>query len=398
MSRPPRGIVVFAHIPPPLHGQSVMVEAALSALREAYPGQVFHVNARWSNRLEDIGGTGWRKLLGIPNYSFQALRLRMTTGADVLYYVPGPVKWSALLRDWVVLTILRAWFGKTIFHWHAIGQGEWAWGGDRRTLSSRPRLERLARALSRWVLARPELSIAVSPTSTQDAHSAGSKKIAVVNNGIDDPLIGDLDEVVRARHAGRSLNRLRVLFLSRGTEEKGLIDALEAIRLLAANSGDLQRIELTIAGGVDDSIKPRVACLAEEIEAANGEAKVAIDFHGFASESEKPQLWRRHDVLLFPSRWESFGLVVAEAMAWGLPVVAAASDGVRGVLGPNHRWLVPVADPAGLARALAAVAALRDGVELAQLAREARAAFLERFHLSRFAPSLVESLESVMRG
>jgi len=56
-----------------------------------------------------------------------------------------------------------------------------------------------------------------------------------------------------------------------------------------------------------------------------------------------------------PSRTEAFGLVVAEALAHGLPIVATACAGPREILG-DGRWgrIVPIGDAEAMARALEA--------------------------------------------
>lgn len=82
-----------------------------------------------------------------------------------------------------------------------------------------------------------------------------------------------------------------------------------------------------------------------------------VEFPGEVPHTDVPDLLRRCDVLANPSRSESFGVVLLEAAACGLPVVATRVGGtaetvVDGVSG----LLVPVDDPSALAEALVGLA------------------------------------------
>ena len=121
-------ILAVAHVPPPHHGQAVMVELMLRGMRENPDLQVYHVDARVSDDLEDIGGFRAGKLMRLLGFCWQAVWLRLRHGPMNFYYVPAPAKKSAVLRDWMVMILVRPWFRRTIFHWHAFGLGHWATG------------------------------------------------------------------------------------------------------------------------------------------------------------------------------------------------------------------------------------------------------------------------------
>lgn len=84
------------------------------------------------------------------------------------------------------------------------------------------------------------------------------------------------------------------------------------------------------------------------------------------------------------ARSEPFGLSIVEAMAAGLPVVAAASEGALEIIedGVNGK-LVPVDDPESLAEAI--VNLLDDASERSRLSRNAMRAARQRFSLERMA-------------
>jgi len=83
----------------------------------------------------------------------------------------------------------------------------------------------------------------------------------------------------------------------------------------------------------------------------------------FTGSCETPaEEYAQADVFVLPSRYEGYGMVFAEALAHGLPVIAARAGAVPDVVPPDAGLLVPVDDSEALAMALRRVltdAALR---------------------------------------
>lgn len=90
----------------------------------------------------------------------------------------------------------------------------------------------------------------------------------------------------------------------------------------------------------------------------------------YASREDLAALYRAADLLLFPSRYEGFGLPVLEAMSAGLPVVAAREGSVPEVAGDAAVW-ARAGDAEDFARAARAV--LADPAKRARLAEAGRA-------------------------
>jgi glycosyltransferase involved in cell wall biosynthesis len=102
-----------------------------------------------------------------------------------------------------------------------------------------------------------------------------------------------------------------------------------------------------------------------------------VRFSGPQTEADLARSYGAADVLVLPSRGETYGMVVAEALARGLPVVAAEVGGVpealgHGADGTRPGLLVPPEDPAALGEAL------RAWLEDADLRRRLRRAARER--------------------
>jgi glycogen synthase len=108
----------------------------------------------------------------------------------------------------------------------------------------------------------------------------------------------------------------RFLFVGRLTAEKGIITVLKAFKLLGKRfSGSL-----TVCGRGDDAYEKKLRAFVSE----NG---LPVTFVS-AGAGEMPDIYRRHDALIFASEWdEPFALTPLEAMASGLPVITTTTGG-----------------------------------------------------------------------
>ena len=163
--------------------------------------------------------------------------------------------------------------------------------------------------------------------------------------------------------------------------QKGLDTLLEAFAELRRARPAL---ELRMAGRGKDA--ERVRAMACSLGVEDG-----VRLLGSVSEAERQALFAGAAVQLMPSRFEGFGMVAAEAMAAGVPLVAAAAGSLPEVV-DDGGVLVPAGDARSLARA---AAVLLDDVE----AREARSAAArrsaERFRWGAVADRHLEFLERI---
>jgi glycosyltransferase involved in cell wall biosynthesis len=400
---PPTKLLVFAHTPPPHHGQSYMVQIMLEGLggdtrrrKTKIPPplgvECYHVNARFSRSLEDVGEFQGAKIMLIFWFCLQAIWLRFRHGVKNFYYIPAPGKRVALYRDWLVMLFCRPFFKRVILHWHAAGMAKWLECST--PIGSRAATYRLFRPV--------DLSIVLSRYNFADAEKLLSRRIQVVNNGIPDPC-PDFDSILRPRRLEDLALRkkilagelpaapvtVKVLFLAHCTREKGIFAATEGVlranRELAARRLPMQLKLITAGNFITSEEKSEFDRRREDSTFA-----ATVSHLGFVSGEQKSRLLREAGLFLFPTRYlgENQPVNLIEAMAFGLPIVTTRWRSLPEMLPPDYPGLVNDQNPDDIAATILKVLAEKSGVGV-------REHFCTQFTLERHLADLAAAIRSV---
>lgn len=368
VSKPEMKLLVLAQTPPPVHGQSVMVRALVEGLPPlGIP--VHHVNLGLSRDAADIGRWRLGKVFALCSAIGRALAARFRYDCDTLYYVPAPGKRGAVYRDWLVMLLCRPFFRRLVLHWHAAGLAEWlAQHGTG-----------IEQAITRRLLGGADLSIVLAASLRPDAEAFRPRRIEIVPNGIADPLAG------RTPPRRGPSRPFQVVFLGLCSEEKGLFATVEAVleanRLASATEPE-SAFALRAAGPFPDG------ATAERFAALQRAHPKDIQHLGTVAGPAKDALLGSGDCLCFPTRYphEAQPLVVAEALAHDLPVIATRWRALPGMLPPETTRLVTPGDAAALTQALLELRATPPA------AVRSRAHFEAHFTLSRHLATLHAAL------
>lgn len=146
-------------------------------------------------------------------------------------------------------------------------------------------------------------------------------------------------------------NDYKVLFVGRLCKRKGLDTLINALGPILGG----ERLHLFIVGGKNfgpDPFYPDDKDLLEQLtkQIDNNAWKDRIHFLGIRNDI--PKIMTFMDVLVHPVRDEGFGLVLAEALAAGLPIVATNVGGIPEVLSNTDSILVPPDNPLAVREAL----------------------------------------------
>lgn len=164
----------------------------------------------------------------------------------------------------------------------------------------------------------------------------------VISNGVDLSRFGDSSLAPIPEFAD---GRPNILFVGRLEKRKGFVHLLRAFVQVQA---EMPQARLIVAGAFDEKQKEPF------VRQAEADGLHDVHFRSWPSNDMLARFYRTADLLCAPSTgFESFGLVLVEAMAAGRPVVTSDIPGYREVV--RHEvegLLVPPGDEKGLAAAL----------------------------------------------
>jgi glycosyltransferase involved in cell wall biosynthesis len=203
-------------------------------------------------------------------------------------------------------------------------------------------------------------------------------QINVVHNGI------DLTKF-RPRGARHSPGHLRVGILGELTANKGQLEFVRATETVAEQ---IDNVDFIIAGRDNSRDGDYGLRLKALIEASKFRDRIQL----IESRIDVPEFLSGLDIVVSTSRSEAFGLVIIEAMAAGVPVVATATAGACEIISDNETGhLVPVGDVNEMAAAISLL--LKDPAQRQQIAESARQTVARNFSLER----MVSDTEAVYR-
>lgn len=197
-------------------------------------------------------------------------------------------------------------------------------------------LSEKSRAIAKDAYSNAHCVIAVSePLAERILEIAPRSNVRVVNNLVRN-FVFDLRRVDKPES-----NIIRIVSVSSLVKSKRINNAIDAIAAMAETVK--ARVEYHIVGDGPERA---------DLEARATAAGVTAYFHGVQPHHTAMELLSDADLLLHPSSFETFGIVLAEAMAMGIPVIATRCGGPETIVTDDNGMLVDVDDIAALSGAL----------------------------------------------
>lgn len=371
-------ILILGQIPPPYGGQAINIQKMVQVLAK-HPFNYRLIPLNFSEGLNDMGAFNFTKLIKLVRIFCTLLYQLLVYRPHAVYYPPAGPTLNAVYRDFILLTPVKLFGFKRIFHFHA--------GGLASIYSG---LAPWAKMIYRYVYFNADYSICLSKAGQIDPAFLQSKKIDIIPSGVEafaGPVNSELVESAQSVLIDPSIDKQTfvVLFAGLCSKSKGILDFIEVIRICHQQDA---RIVGKVMGKAYSEL--------EENALNEATAEGILHFEGVLTGNKKSAAFLQANAFLFPSIFESenFPTVIIEAFAAGLPVVATKWRGIPDLVteGKNG-FLHPPHDITAMANSLLELA--QNNSLYAQLSAQAKSDFETNYTMGTFEASIVAYFKKV---
>jgi glycosyltransferase involved in cell wall biosynthesis len=170
-------------------------------------------------------------------------------------------------------------------------------------------------------------------------------------------------------------DKLRLLYVGQVSPDRGLHTVIDALGKMHPSSRS--KITLTVVGNGPSAYFAQVNAQREQLNLT-----ACVDFRGMLPHDQMPDVYRQHDLLVFPSiRAEGLPLTMVEAMLAGCAVITTGSGGAMEVAAPAALPLFPKNDATLLSELLTRLVA--DRRQVAEIALRGQQVALREFSFDR---------------
>jgi len=217
-------------------------------------------------------------------------------------------------------------------------------------------------------------------------YNISPERIIVIGGGVDSLPATDMKEASTPTFH-LDLPPIYGVFIGRLSFDKGAIHAAEAIRVLHRSG---REVALILAG----SATPEFSRYYDKLPESDRQLVRPI---GLIGEVEKYRLLAGSRFLMLPSRSDSFGIVMLEAWACGVPVIAARAGGIPGVVDDGENGLlVSFGDVTGLAAAVERL--LADPAEAIHMGENGRRKVADQYNWESVTERLSSHYTAILTG
>ena len=362
-------ILFILHLPPPVHGASMMGKYLHDSKLINETFECKYINLTTAKSLQDIGKNSINKLWTFIRLLTKIIKNTITFKPQLVYVTPNACG-GAFYKDFIVVQLLKLFRHKVITHYHNKGvstrQDHW-----------------LDNLLYKYFFKEIKVILLSKNLYKDVCKYVDFKDVFICPNGIPETL---MKEMPTERHN----NEIHLLFLSNLLISKGILLLLDACKILKEKGFSFT---CDFIGGETTEID---AWSFNENVRKRGLDKIA-SYRGKKYGKNKSQFFKNADIFVFPTSYpnECFPLVLLEAMEYSLPCISTNEGGIANIIEDGKTgYIIPQNDATALAEKIEYLILHHE--ERNAMGERGREKFKREFVLERFEKRMKDIINNAI--
>lgn len=361
-------ILFIMHMPPPIHGAAMMGQYIHDSKLINEKFDCHYINPSLSVSVDNVGKVNLGKIWFMIKNTLNIIKTIRKLKPNLCYYTPTSDGWG-IYRDFLIVKLLEMQKQKIIFHMHNKGVNDYS------------KKHFIARVAYKNIFRNAKVILLAKDLYQDIKKYVPDNRVYYCPNGM---------PVTNYEHFERTSinNPYTFLFLSNMIEEKGVIDLLRACALIKEKN---LSFKCNFVGRWSTVSEERFTTIVRELGLC-----AHVNYLGAKYGADKVKILKKSDALVFPSHGETFGLVLLEAMEYGMPCISTNVGGIPSVVDDKQTgFLIQVRDVDSLAEKMSYfIQNPESGLIMGQAGKRK---FLEEFTLNVFEHNLSDILSMEIR-
>lgn len=356
-------ILFILHVPPPIHGSSVIGSyiKGSTSVKEAFNSKF--INLGTSKTIDEIGKNAGNKIIGYFKILFQVLKQLLFFRPKVVY-LSMTAKGVGFYKDVLVALLIKIFGRQLVLHFHNKGVGE------NQDNAFDNLLYKLVFKNTKVILLSEHLYFDIKKYVNKE-------NVFICANGI---------EQQNYNLSVEKNDKVQLLFLSNILKSKGVFVLLEALSILKKRN---VTFHCNLVGGIGDVSEKD---LTQKIIELN--LKEYIDYLGSRIAEEKSIIFKKADIFVHPTLRDCFPLVLLEASQYKLPMVSTLEGAIPEIIDQNESgFLVPKNDAIALSEKLEIL--IKEEALRYRMGENAYQKYLREYTLKAFEQRFITILKSI---
>lgn len=363
-------ILFIMHMPPPIHGAAMMGKYIHDSKLINKTFNCMYINPSASSNVKDVGKINISKILFFFKNTFKIINTAIKEKPNLCYYTPTTTGWG-IYRDMIVIGLLKLLNKKIVLHLHNKGSKEY---NKQHPLST----------IAYKIIFSNVKVIQLSEFLYKDIQKFVQKEnVFICHNGIPQQ-----SSIEKRNNSINNKKTFSFLFLSNMMQAKGVWTLVDACKILQAKG---YKFTCTFVGNWADISRD---IFEQKIKSYNLEKNIVAVGPKYGT--DKKNYFLQADAFVFPSHSETFGLVLLEAMEYGLPCIASNEGGIPSIIKNHYNGILfPTNDHNSLAIQMEKL--INNPLLAKEMGVNGEKLFHEKFTLRTFESTLNQILTQILQ-